>query len=149
MKHNEKQWNNHGPWKKTCAPHPKNTVCAIPSKYRVRHTQKIPCAPLPKNIVCATPKKYRVRHSPKKTEDQSGGPRTNLEVFGDEVSFQYFQKTWKSISPMPCKTKSRQSSRESVCMVHAMPLDTPRPPKYHLKLSENGFCEKLDFSIFL
>ena len=29
----------------------------------------------------------------KKSEDQSGGPRTNLEVFGDEVSFQYFQKT--------------------------------------------------------
>ena len=29
----------------------------------------------------------------KKSEDQPGGPRTNLEVFGDEVSFQYFQKT--------------------------------------------------------
>ena len=28
-----------------------------------------------------------------KSEDQSGGPRTNLEVFGDEVSFQYFWKT--------------------------------------------------------
>ena len=28
-----------------------------------------------------------------KSEDQSGGPRTNLEVFGEEVSFQYFQKT--------------------------------------------------------
>ena len=28
----------------------------------------------------------------KESEDQSGGPRTNLEVFGDEVSFQYFQK---------------------------------------------------------
>jgi hypothetical protein len=31
----------------------------------------------------------------KKTNDQSGGPRTNLEVFGDEVSFQYFQKNMK------------------------------------------------------
>ena len=29
----------------------------------------------------------------KKSEDQSGGPKTNLEVFGDKVSFQYFQKT--------------------------------------------------------
>ena len=29
----------------------------------------------------------------KKYEDQPGGPRTNLEVFGDEVSFQYFLKT--------------------------------------------------------
>jgi len=29
----------------------------------------------------------------KKNENPSGGPRTNLEVFGDEVSFQYFQKT--------------------------------------------------------
>ena len=28
-----------------------------------------------------------------KSEDQSGGPRTNLEVFGDGVSFQYFPKT--------------------------------------------------------
>jgi len=28
-----------------------------------------------------------------KSEDQSGVPRTNLDVFGDEVSFQYFQKT--------------------------------------------------------
>ena len=78
-------------------------------KNRVRHSHKISCAPLPtnivcatfKNIVCATPKqyrvrhskKYRVRHSPKKSEDQSGGARTNLEVFGDEVSLQYFQKT--------------------------------------------------------
>ena len=31
----------------------------------------------------------------KKTNDQSGGPRTNLEVFGDEVSFQYFPKNMK------------------------------------------------------
>ena len=29
----------------------------------------------------------------KKNEDQSGGPKTNLEVFGDEVSLQYFPKT--------------------------------------------------------
>ena len=28
----------------------------------------------------------------KKSEAQSGGPRTNLEVPGDEVSFQYFPK---------------------------------------------------------
>ena len=29
----------------------------------------------------------------KKPKDQPGGPRTNLEAFGDEVSFQYFPKT--------------------------------------------------------
>ena len=29
----------------------------------------------------------------KQSEDQSGGPRTNLEVFGDEMNFQYVQKT--------------------------------------------------------
>ena len=29
----------------------------------------------------------------KKSEDQSGGPKTNLEVFGDEVRFHYFQRT--------------------------------------------------------
>ena len=28
-----------------------------------------------------------------KSEDQYAGPRTNLEVFGDEVSLQYFPKT--------------------------------------------------------
>ena len=28
----------------------------------------------------------------KKSEDQSGDPNTNVEVFGDEVGFQYFQK---------------------------------------------------------
>ena len=44
----------------------------------------------------------------KKTKDQSGGPRTHLEVIGDEVSFQYFPKTWKSTSPMPFKTKPRK-----------------------------------------
>jgi len=78
---------------KSCAPHPKKTVCATPQKYRVRHSQK--------SIVCATPEKYRVRHTqqipcaplPKKSKDQSGGPGNNLEVFSDEVSFQYFQKT--------------------------------------------------------
>ena len=54
---------------------------------------------------------YLVPWPSKKSEDQSGGPRTNLEVFGDEVSFQYFKKTWKSTSPMSCKTKPSQSSR--------------------------------------
>ena len=38
---------------------------------------------------------------------------------------------------MSCKTKPCQNSRESVRMVHAMPLATPRPPKFHLKVSKN------------
>ena len=50
--------------------------------------------------------------------------------------------------PMPCKTKSRQSSKESVRTVHAIPPDTPRPPTFNLKLSKNGFCEKVDFQLF-
>ena len=29
----------------------------------------------------------------RKSEDKYGGPRTNLEVFGDEVILQYFPKT--------------------------------------------------------
>ena len=81
-----------------------------------------------------------------KSEDQSGDPPTNLQVFGDEVGFQYFQKTWKSIVPVVCKTKSCQSSRESIRMVHAVPLDIPRPPKYNLKLSKNVFVKKSIFS---
>ena len=38
----------------------------------------------------------------KKSEDQSGGPRTNLKVFGDELSFQYlfFQSVIFFISRM-------------------------------------------------
>jgi len=84
-----------------CAPHPKQIVCATPKKNRVRHTQKYRVRHSQKSIVCATPEKYRVRHTqqipcaplPKKSEDQSGGPGNNLEVFSDEVSFQYFQKT--------------------------------------------------------
>ena len=60
-----------------------------------------------------------------KSKDQSGGPRTNLEVFGDVVSFQYFQKTWKSTSPRPCKTKPLQSSRESLRMVQWGPHGSP------------------------
>ena len=85
----------------------------------------------------------------KKSEDQSGGLRTNLEVFGDEVSFQYFQKTWKSTFPMPCKTKPRQSSREPHRMVHAMPRTPPDLPNTILNCQKNGFCEKVDFSAFL
>ena len=84
----------------------------------------------------------------KNSEDQPGGPRNNLEVFGDEVSFQYFQKTRKSTSPMPCKTKPGQSSRGSHRMVHAHPPDTPRPPKYHSKLLKNRFLWKSRFVSF-
>jgi hypothetical protein len=43
----------------------------------------------------------------KKSEAESGGPRNNLEVFGDQVSFQYFQNM--KIDSKPC-----QSSRESL-----------------------------------
>ena len=79
-------------------------------------------------------------------------PRTHLEAqgsFGDEGIFQECRKSWKSTSSMPCKTKSHQSSRESVCMVHAMPLDTHRPPKYQPELSKKQFLWKKRFSSFL
>ena len=49
---------------------------------------------------------------------------------------------------MPCKTKSRQTSRGSVRTVHAMPPDTPRPPIFYLKLSKNRFLWKSRFSSF-
>ena len=63
--------------------------------------------------------------------------------------FPIFPKTWKSTSPMPCKTKPCQSSRESLRMVHAMPPDIPRPPKYHLKLWKHLFLWKKWFTVFL
>ena len=53
---------------------------------------------LPKVGFLEAPPSFRqvfiwLRGSQTKSEDQPGGPRTNLEVFGDEVSFQYFPKT--------------------------------------------------------
>ena len=84
----------------------------------------------------------------KKSEDQSGDPRTILQVFGDEVSFQYFHKTWKSTSPMSCKTKPCQSSMEILRMVHPLPPDTPRPPKYQPELWKKQFLWNSRFSIF-
>ena len=49
---------------------------------------------------------------------------------------------------MPCKTKPRQSSRESLRMVRLLPPDTPRPPKYQPELRKNSFSEKLYFQFF-
>ena len=82
----------------------------------------------------------------KNSEDQSGGPRTNLEVFGDEVNF---TKTCKLISPMPCKTKPRQSSRQCLHMLRPSPRTPPDLPNSNLKCKKNSFCEKLDFSVCL
>ena len=51
---------------------------------------------------------------------------------------------------MPCKTKSRQTSRESVRTVHAMPPDTPRPPIFnYFFLKKSIFQFSGSFSGFL
>ena len=46
---------------------------------------------------------------------------------------------------MPCKTKPCQSSRESHRMVRAMPLDTPKPPKYNVNLRKKQFLWKAQY----
>ena len=66
----------------------------------------------------------------KKSEDQSGGPRTNLEVFGDEVSFQNFQKHENRLSPChvrpnPAKVRGNRFVWSMPCP--QTPLDLPNP----------------------
>ena len=80
----------------------------------------------------------KIRGRTWRPEDQFGGIWWWSE-------YQIFPKTWKSTSPMSCNTKPCQSSRESHRMVHTTPPDTPRPPKYHLKLSKNLFLRKNRF----
>ena len=53
-----------------------------------------------------------------------------LRVISSTLKFQYFRKV---DFPMPCNTKSCQSSTESRRMVRAVALDTPRPHQFHLK----------------
>ena len=69
-----------------------------------------------------------------RSNDKSGCPMTNLEVFGDEASLQYFQKTLKSTSHMSCKTKPGQSSRQCLRMVRPLLPDTPRPSQFQPEL---------------
>ena len=82
-------------------------------------------------------------------------PRTNLEARGP--IWRYLVMKW--VSNISKKHENRltrchvrpnpgQSSRESHRMVHAMPPDTPRPPKFHLKYGKNMFLWKSRFLNF-
>ena len=61
----------------------------------------------------------------KKSEDQSGGPRTNLEVFGGEVSFQYFQKHENRFSP--CHVRPNPAKGRGNLFVWSVPSPRTAP----------------------
>ena len=52
------------------------------------------------------------------------------------------KKCWTVDFPVPCKTKSCQSSTECLRMLRALPPDTPRPPQFQLELWQNSFLGK-------
>ena len=60
----------------------------------------------------------------KKCEDEPRGPRTNLDVFGDEVSFQYFQKHEHRLPP--CHVRPNSAKVRGNRIVWSMPC--PRTP---------------------
>jgi len=72
----------------------------------------------------------------------------DLIAISSTLKCQFTVKCWKVDFPMPCKTRSCQSSREKFRMVRALPPDTPRPPQFQLELPKKCFCEKIDFHFF-
>ena len=54
-----------------------------------------------------------------------------LKAISSTLKFQYFRKV---DFLMPCKTKSRDNLCLCLRTVRAVTLDTPRPPKFNLKL---------------
>ena len=75
----------------------------------------------------------------KTSEDQSAGPKTNLEVFGAEVSFQYFPKTRKLTSP--CHVRQNPAKVRGNRFVWSMPC--PRTPPDLSNIISN--CQKNSF----
>ena len=53
-----------------------------------------------------------------------------LRAISSTLKCQFTGKCWKVDFPMPCKTKSCQSSTECLRMLRALPPDTPRPPQF-------------------
>jgi len=88
------RWAPWGPTKKNMGPEKgKNKEAILSKNDDFGRLSKFPCLFLRGCIFRKINWFYLVPWLPKKSEDQSGGPSTNLKVFGDEVSFQYFQKT--------------------------------------------------------
>ena len=88
----------------------------------------------PENIICGGHflKKQKcfifLRWCPTKPEDQPGGPRTNLEVFGDEVTFQNFQKKHENRLPT-CHVRTNPAKVWENRLVWSTPC-----PRTHLDL---------------
>ena len=57
--------------------------------------------------------------------------------------------TVKIDCPMSCKTKPCQSSREALGMLHAVPPQSPRPPKFNLKYGKTVLSEKENCALLL
>ena len=60
-----------------------------------------------------------------------------LRASSSTLKSQFTGKYWKVDFPMPCKTKSCQSSTECLRMLRALLPDTPRPPQFQPELQ---FC---------
>ena len=76
-----------------------------------------------------------------KSEDQSGGPRTNLDVFGDEVSFQYFPKHENRLPP--CHVRPNPATVRRNRFVWSMPC--PRTPPDLPNPTFHVFCVCVGF----
>ena len=81
----------------------------------------------------------------RKFEDQSGGPRTNLEVLGDEVTFQFTIKYWKMDFLSSSKTRFGETSGEKFRMVRALLPDTRKPSQFQLELQFVPFLQYFQF----
>ena len=71
-----------------------------------------------------------------------------LRAISSTLKCQFTGKCWKVDFPMPCKTKSCQSSTECLRMLRALPPDTLDLTNFNLNYQKNSFCEKLYFSRF-
>ena len=68
-----------------------------------------------------------------------------LRAISTTLKCQFTVNCWKVDFPTPCKTKSCQSSTESLRMAPRTPLDLLN---FNLNYEKNSFCETLDFSRF-
>ena len=84
----------------------------------------------------------------RKSEDQSGGPRTSLEVFDDEVTFQFTVKCWKVDFLMSSKTRSSETLRESFVW-SVFSSRTPLNLEFQPEFWKSKFLWKTRFLMFL
>ena len=71
-----------------------------------------------------------------------------LIAISSTLKFQFTGKCWKVDFPMPCKTKSCQSSREYLRMLRALLPDTPKPPQFQPELPNKQFFQVFRFFQF-